>query len=219
MTGRPEARAGPVRAPPPGLSHPTVPGRPSHHPSGPDSHGASPTSSSAAFRHLLARGRHHHHRLFGSLHGQTPRPTLLPPQRGHLDILSLNECADFSGNQVGRSPRHSLNGSLEARRSLTPAGLSGFVQISSSYRSRRFTDESNLVWLPAYSVTDLRVGMESGRWTAAAFVRNAFDSSRIQTAQRNIDLGRPDGFAPGRGFNAYLPSPRAFGVRLEARTW
>ena len=66
MTGRPEARAGPVRAPPPGLSHPTVLGRPSHHPSGPDSHGASSTAPSAVPR---------------CLHGSRPAPPPPTPRQ------------------------------------------------------------------------------------------------------------------------------------------
>lgn len=130
-----------------------------------------------------------------------------------------NECADFSGNVVGRSPRHAINTTAEYRRALTPGGLHGFGQVSSVYRSRRFTDESNLVWLPAYSLTDVQVGLQTSHWTLALFVNNVFDNDRVQTAQRNVDLGRPDGFAPGRGFNAYLPDPRRFGVRLEAMIW
>ncbi len=127
-----------------------------------------------------------------------------------------NECADFSGNEVGRNPRHALNGSAGFRRALTASGLVGFAQVSSVYRSRRFTDESNRVWLPAYSLTDLQFGVQGPRWTVTTFANNLFDSDRIQTAQRNVDLGRPDGFAPGRAFNAYLPAPRRVGVRFEA---
>jgi len=40
------------------------------------------------------------------------------------------------------------------------------------------------------------------------------DDDRVRTAQRNVDLGRPDGLAPGRGFNAYLPQPRHLGLRV-----
>ena len=54
---------------PPPVSRPSPP---SHHPSGPDSHGAFSTSASPACRPR-------HPRLFGTLHGQTPRPISLPP--------------------------------------------------------------------------------------------------------------------------------------------
>jgi iron complex outermembrane recepter protein len=130
-----------------------------------------------------------------------------------------NECADFSGNQVGRSPRHSLNASVLYRRPLADAGRHLFAQISTMARSRRYTDESNLVWLPGYSVTDLQVGLENPRWTLTAYASNLFDDDRVRTAQRNVDLGRPDGFAPGRGFNAYLPQPRRVGLRFAVNLW
>lgn len=45
------------------------------------------------------------------------------------------------------------------------------------------------------------------------------DDDRVRTAQRNVDLGRPDGFAPGRGFNAYLPQPRRLGLRFAVNVW
>jgi iron complex outermembrane recepter protein len=130
-----------------------------------------------------------------------------------------NECADFSGNQVGRSPRHALHGTLLLRQPMGDRGNYWFAGASSQHMSRRFTDESNRAWLPAYSLTDFQVGIESRRWTATAFMKNAFDSDAIQTAQRNVDFGRPDGFAPGRAFNAYLPQPRRLGVRMAAMIW
>lgn len=132
---------------------------------------------------------------------------------------SGNECADFSGNQVGRSPRHALHGNLLLRQPLGIRGNYWFAGASSQYMSKRFTDESNRAWLPAYSLTDFQVGLEARRWTVTAFMKNAFDNDAIQTAQRNVDFGRPDGFAPGRAFNAYLPQPRRMGVRLAATVW
>jgi outer membrane receptor protein involved in Fe transport len=134
-------------------------------------------------------------------------------------VESGNECADFSGNAVGRSPRHSLNGLVLYRQPLLATGNYWFAQASSMYRSRRYLDESNRAWLPGYSLTDLQMGIEGRRWTVTAFVKNAFDSDAIQTAQRNIDFGRPDGFAPGRAYNAYLPTPRHFGMRVSTSLW
>jgi outer membrane receptor protein involved in Fe transport len=130
-----------------------------------------------------------------------------------------NECADFSGNQVGRSPRHAVNGLVLYRQPLLATGNYWFAQASSMYRSRRYLDESNRAWLPGYGLTDLQVGIEGRRWAVTAFVKNAFDSDAIQTAQRNIDFGRPDGFAPARAFNAYLPTPRFFGMRVSTTLW
>jgi len=130
-----------------------------------------------------------------------------------------NECGDFSGNRVGRSPKHALHGTVLLRQPLGAGGNHWFAETSTQHMSKRFTDESNRAWLPAYSLTDFQMGIEARRWTLTAFVKNAFDSDAIQTAQRNVDFGRPDGFAPGRAFNAYLPQPRHLGLRISANVW
>ncbi|MEM7460552.1 MAG: TIGR02300 family protein, partial [Pseudomonadota bacterium] len=51
-----------------------------------------------------------------------------------------------------------------------------------------------------------------------AFVRNVTDDDTIQSAQRQVDPGNPEGFAPGRAIVAYLPEPRTFGADLGTKT-
>lgn len=128
-----------------------------------------------------------------------------------------NICADFSGNQVGKSPRHILNLSGEYRTSLFASDDSWFLGLAGRYRSKRFTDESNLAFLPEVWLMELRAGVDWKRLSLVFFVDNLLDTDKIQNAQRNVDFGRPEGFAPGRGFLAYLPNPRTFGVRAAWR--
>ena len=127
---------------------------------------------------------------------------------------SQNICADFSGKLVGKSPKHSLN--LGALYSQKLGEGRVFAEVTGQYRSMRFTDESNLATLPAYFIANLRAGGEIGGVTITAYVDNVFDDRKIRSSQRNIDFGAPEGFAPGRGFIAYLPQPRTFGVRVAA---
>ena len=124
-----------------------------------------------------------------------------------------NICADFSGKSVGKSPRHSLNVSALYQHSLSDT-VNLFAEINGSYRSKRFTDESNLAMLPSYWLWGLKAGVEVGSFSVTAGVTNLFNSKAIQSAQRNIDFGLPEGFAPGRAFIAYLPNPRAFNLRV-----
>lgn len=127
---------------------------------------------------------------------------------------SQNICADFSGKTVGKSPKHSLNiGALWSQR---VGDNRVFAEVTAQYRSMRFTDESNLATLPAYTVANIRAGGEIGGISITAYVDNVFDNRAIRSAQRNIDFGTPEGFAPGRGFIAYLPQPRTFGLRVAA---
>ncbi len=124
-----------------------------------------------------------------------------------------NICADFSGNQVGKSPKHAVNLSAEYRAPFGAGRDSWFVEATALYRSKRFTDESNLASLPSYWRLGARVGVEWQRLSLTAYVDNILDDKRIESAQRNVDFGRPEGFAPGRSFIAYLPNPRTFGLR------
>lgn len=128
-----------------------------------------------------------------------------------------NICADFSGNQVGRSPKHAVNMSAEYRMPFGTSRDNWFVQANALYRSDRFTDESNLAVIPSYWRVGLRAGVEWGGFNVTAFVDNLFDNRTIESAQRNVDFGRPEGFAPGRSIIAYLPNPRTFGLRAGYR--
>ncbi|MCS6987546.1 MAG: TonB-dependent receptor [Sphingomonadaceae bacterium] len=127
-----------------------------------------------------------------------------------------NICADFSGRQVGKSPRHVLNLSGEYRQPIAER-LQAFLSLAGRYRSKRFTDESNLVFLPEVWLMELRAGLDWRNVSFLFYVDNLLDTAKIQNAQRNVDFGRPEGFAPGRGFLAYLPQPRTFGVRAGVR--
>ncbi|KEO89766.1 hypothetical protein EH31_11465 [Erythrobacter longus] len=128
-----------------------------------------------------------------------------------------NICGDFSGNDVGRSPRHTLFLTGEVRRPLKSEGSSWFVNMDGLYRSSRFVDEANLSRLPGYWRVGARVGVDFGNYTVMAYVDNLFDDRTIETAQRVVDPGRTEGFAPSRGILAYLPNPQTFGMRFGAR--
>jgi iron complex outermembrane recepter protein len=128
-----------------------------------------------------------------------------------------NVCADFSGKDVAKSPKHAFNLVALYRGQLGNSDNSWFVELSAQYRSKRFTDESNLAFMPAYTNVEVLAGLEFDRVTLSAYVHNLTDDDTIRMSQRNIDAGRPEGFAPGRAYTAYLPDPRVIGVRLNLR--
>lgn len=128
-----------------------------------------------------------------------------------------NICGDFSGNFVGRTPKHALNMGAEYRGQLGAGRDSWFVSANALYRSERFVDEANLATLPSYWRVGLRAGVDLGGLSVTGYIDNLFDNRNIETAQRNIDFGRPEGFAPGRSVLAYLPNPRTFGIRAGYR--
>jgi iron complex outermembrane recepter protein len=128
-----------------------------------------------------------------------------------------NVCADFSGKDVAKSPKHSLNASAFYEAPFGQSGNKWFAELSAQYRSKRFTDESNLAFMPAYTNVELIAGLEFGRVTWTAFVRNLTDDDTIRVSQRNVDPGNPEGFAPGRGYTVYLPTPRVVGLRMSLK--
>ena len=141
--------------------------------------------------------------------GQTSSP--------QLRAEAGNVCADFSGNRVAKNPKHAVNFGALYRAPLAQTGNQWFVELTGMYRSRRFVDDSNLTWTPSYTMFDLRAGIDFERFTLMAFIDNLTDDNTIRSAQRNIDPGRPEGFAPGRAVIAYLPDPRVAGLRLIYR--
>lgn len=128
---------------------------------------------------------------------------------------SGNICGDFSGNSVPKSPEHAVNLNAFYSREIGSTGNTWFVEAAGRYRSKRFVDEANLSWTPDYTIIDLTAGVELNNLTFTAFVRNVTDDDTIQSAQRQVDPGNPEGFAPGRAIVAYLPEPRTFGVRAS----
>jgi iron complex outermembrane recepter protein len=126
-----------------------------------------------------------------------------------------NVCGDLSGNQVPKSPKHALNLSGLYRQDIGNAMV--FFEGTASYRSSRFVDDNNNVTLPSYWLASAKVGAELGNYSITVYVDNLFNNKKITSAQRVIDLANPEGFAPGRGYIAYLPKPRVFGLQVAAK--
>jgi outer membrane receptor protein involved in Fe transport len=128
-----------------------------------------------------------------------------------------NACADFSGNRVPKNPKHAVNFGALYRAPLGRDGNSWFIELDALYRSKRYLSESNIAWMPSYTNFELRGGVDLGRFSVIGFVDNLTDADSIRSAQRNVDPGNPEGFAPGRAAIAYLPEPRVFGLRVIYR--
>lgn len=125
--------------------------------------------------------------------------------------------ADFSGNYVGKNPKHAFNASIDWFSPLGNTDFEVFAGATGLYRSKRYMDESNLNYLPEFTRVNLRLGIENPRYRLMAYVDNLFDDDEITNGQRVVDLGNPDGFAPGRGYLLHMPLPRVYGLRLSAQ--
>ena len=88
--------------------------------------------------------------------------------------------------------------------------LDGFIESDVRYTSDRPTDEYNVRFIPAQTIANLRIGLETPRWTGLVYIDNVFDQNKIQGAFLAGDM-----FFPGRTAITVRPAdPRTAGVRL-----
>lgn len=132
---------------------------------------------------------------------------------------------DLGGNTLEDVPEHSivaLAGYYPALDALA-TGLSGILEADLEWQDSRYIDEFNDREVDAYTVVNLRGGVQTDRWDALVYVNNVFDDDTIKswsagtgivaTAERT----NPNLTAfPGEGF-AIAPPPRQWGVRANLR--
>jgi len=130
---------------------------------------------------------------------------------------------DLSGNKMEDVPRNSLVILGGWYPPLGGGGLSGLLEADVQWEDARFIDEFNDRTLDAYSILNLRAGVQGDSWDALIYVNNALDDDTIKswsagtgvvsTAERfdqNLAIFPPDGFS-------IAPPPRQWGVRANLR--
>ncbi|MFZ4110424.1 MAG: TonB-dependent receptor [Polymorphobacter sp.] len=146
------------------------------------------------------------------------------------NIIDAGECVvvtigkpvcqvDLSGNQLEKSPRHSLVGTVSYVQPLTKS-IRLFTEGNFNYRSKRFVDQWNNRVLKGYSQTDIRLGLRTDRFEILGYINNLFDDDTVRSA----DTKTGDVDRIGLGLSsasqvvlATLPEPRTYGLRLNMR--
>jgi len=118
----------------------------------------------------------------------------------------------FTGNRTPNIPEHSVmvNGRYEHD---LGAGLLGFVDLTGTYRSSRFTTFINNTQLAEKKVVDAQIGVEADRWKLFLFVNNAFDDQTPTSARYGV---RINPLATGAMYIT-APDRRLVGVRASAK--
>jgi len=141
-------------------------------------------------------------------------------------ITGTPECLlDLSGNKIERTPDHALSLSGIYQRGLGLYGLDWFVEGNGNYQGKRYIDESNTKQLDDYWIANFSVGLIGENWTAAVYVRNAFDDNTIRSgvdAGGFVDATLIPGtfgstFSPADNLVSILPDPRYWGIRASYR--
>ncbi len=118
--------------------------------------------------------------------------------------------ANLGGNRLERTPKHSITGSARYN---VPLGnrQNLFAEGDVRYTSNRATDEFNVRFIPAFTTVNVRVGLETPKYSLLAYLDNAFDSDTIQGAVGVGDQNKPGNLA----LILQLPDRRHFGVRAS----
>ncbi len=140
---------------------------------------------------------------------------------------------DVSGNTQMRAPEWTSSVSLTYQRPLT-GDWTWFARTDANYLSKIYVGNDNQGWLPPRTNVNLRLGVQSPRYSVEFWVRNLFDNSNPIAAFRDIywtndddiqgkqhpahfqDASNFDDFPPLRMSISY-PSLRTYGLVAKMR--
>jgi iron complex outermembrane receptor protein len=114
------------------------------------------------------------------------------------------------GNQPAMISKYTtaLNGTYTVPIS---SDLDGYARIDYQYRSKRYVEQTNMDYLPGYSMVNVRAGVKSYEWSLELYVNNLFNEDSPAGAERFYD-----GRLAGSSFNTAvrLRQPRTAGINL-----
>jgi hypothetical protein len=130
----------------------------------------------------------------------------------------------FTGNNLENAPENSFVTTFNL--TLPAFGdTDWFIEGDGSYTDERFTEPDNNYALEDYWMFNFRAGLSGDRWSAVAYVNNAFDDTTVKSGLGNIDSRyiafdagvSPAGVLVPSGARFLLPDPRTYGVRVTYR--
>lgn len=132
------------------------------------------------------------------------------------DPLIAGATRDYSGLRPTNAPEYQWTAGVERRTMLGGTAVRARADLNGVGRTHYTLD--NVLYAPARLTADGRVEAGFGRWTAAAFVKNATDEHWAISAFGQTMLALLQGLGPGGPFDTYtINRGREFGVSLETR--
>ncbi len=129
---------------------------------------------------------------------------------GPLQVCFTNT----NGKQLEQSAKHALVATLGYRQSLANDWTLS-SEVSAQYRSKRFVSPDNLVWMPAFTNIDARLGFDNDKYNVLLYATNLFDYDKPVSAQSYGDpfIALPIA-PPVLAYTTYPADPRQFGLRV-----
>jgi outer membrane receptor protein involved in Fe transport len=126
-------------------------------------------------------------------------------------VGNLKGCyVNLNGNRLEGSARNSAVASLNYHHPINDH-VKVLIETDLQYRSRRYQDNTNAYWYAPYANVDMRVGVETAKYSLIAYVTNLFDNRSIQSAQSSGDTqALPSG---GLSLSTYAADKRQIGLR------
>ena len=122
----------------------------------------------------------------------------------------------MKGRQTPRQPKWS--GSVSATQNFQVRSVDSFVRLDVNYQGKSFADESNLAYMEAYTLVNLRAGFDTGRYRVEAYVRNLTDEDAWMTGARFSDFSSPFQaplLSAKQGIAVSPLDKRDFGIRVN----
>jgi outer membrane receptor protein involved in Fe transport len=130
---------------------------------------------------------------------------------------------NLSRHKMEDVPKHSVVALAGYYPPLGGSGLSGILETDVEWQDSRYMDEFNDREVDAYSIVNMRAGVETEKWDAVVYLNNAFDDDTIQSWSAGTGVvataERTDAnyvAFPSEGFGI-APAPRHWGVRANVR--
>ena len=123
------------------------------------------------------------------------------------------------GNRLPRFPEWSGNLNSTFQAPLTN-DMDFYVRGDAIYFGKAYVDESNLAFARAYTLVNLRGGIERGNTRFEVFVENLFDEDRYAAGARFSNFSRPVNFGTftaHQGINVSPQNKREVGLRISSR--
>jgi iron complex outermembrane receptor protein len=129
--------------------------------------------------------------------------------------------ADVSGNRIPRTSKWQWALSSEYSRPLSwLEGAEGFIRADYTYRSTQYAETSNLAGTGDQQKVNLRLGVETGRYSVSLWVDNLFDDRTSPVIIRFSDFGSfftPPVGVLKRGFQVTPADGRTVGVTMRVK--
>lgn len=155
---------------------------------------------------------------------------------GTTTLRSLTCQLDRTGNFIEDTPELALAFNASYRRPVGANGALLVVDLDGNWQDERFLEDDNNAYLDSYILANLRVSLETERWSATAYVENIGNDRTVKSAGTGPAIAASDFRLAAYNYNvaptvtlarfvfapsiptttfANMPRPRVVGVRFN----